>query len=291
MEIDLGQIILNSLITSSLYLLAGTGLTLTYALSHFPNFAHAEFITFGAYAGYLFMDRPDGSFPAALGSGFVGAGILSALSYLLVFRPLTQRRASLVHVMIASIGLGYAVRHAIGETWTWGALSYQVIWSPYEIAGLRVTALWLYLILTAGTIALILHFFLTRTRLGKAIRAIATNPELARVTGINQHQVTLLAWILGASLAGLAGVFRAADTRLFPMLGWDILLPVFAVTVLGGIGSFYGLIAASLILGFAENFGVVFLTRAGLSTEYRMMIAFLVLIVVLIVRPKGLARW
>lgn len=286
---NVGQVILNALITSSIYLLAGTGLTLTFGLSRFPNFTYAEFITLGAYAGFIFLVQPEGSFLLALLTAAVIAGLVSVLSYSLVFRPLVERRASLVLLMVASIGLGYAIRYTIAEIWSWSSLSYQTVWAAYEVGGIRVTSLWVWIILTAVVAGVALHFFLTRTKTGKAIRAIANNPELASVTGINRERVILLAWFIGAALAGLAGVFRAADTRLFPMLGWDILLPVFAATVLGGIGSFYGLILASLILGFAENFGVIFLSGVGLSTEYRMAIAFLILIIVLLVRPKGIA--
>jgi len=286
---NVGQVILNALITSSIYLLAGTGLTLTFGLSRFPNFTYAEFITLGAYAGFIFLVQPEGSFLLALLTAAVIAGLVSVLSYSLVFRPLVERRASLVLLMVASIGLGYAIRYSIAEIWSWSSLSYQTVWAAYEVGGIRVTSLWVWIILTAVVAGVALHFFLTRTKTGKAIRAIANNPELASVTGINRERVILLAWFIGAALAGLAGVFRAADTRLFPMLGWDILLPVFAATVLGGIGSFYGLILASLILGFAENFGVIFLSGVGLSTEYRMAIAFLILIIVLLVRPKGIA--
>ncbi|MBT9171469.1 MAG: High-affinity branched-chain amino acid transport system permease protein LivH [Actinobacteria bacterium] len=99
-----------------------------------------------------------------------------------------------------------------------------------------------------------------------------------------------MTWFIGAALAGTAGLFRAAATRLSPMLGWDIFLPTAAVTVLGGIGSFYGAIAAAFIIGLAENIGVVALINLGISTEYRMAVAFLILIVTLIVRPQGLAR-
>ncbi|HAG07103.1 MAG: Inner-membrane translocator [Clostridia bacterium 62_21] len=286
---NIGQVILNALITSSIYLLAGTGLTLTFGLSRFPNFTYAEFITLGAYAGFIFLVQPEGNFLLALVTAAVIAGLVSVLSYSLVFRPLVERRASLVLLMVASIGLGYAIRYTIAEIWSWSSLSYQTVWAAYEVGGIRVTSLWVWIILTAVVAGVALHFFLTRTKTGKAIRAIANNPELASVTGINRERVILLAWFIGAALAGLAGVFRAADTRLFPMLGWDILLPVFAATVLGGIGSFYGLILASLILGFAENFGVIFLSGVGLSTEYRMAIAFLILIIVLLVRPKGIA--
>mgnify|MGYP000109072981 CR=1 FL=1 len=287
---DIGQILVNSVVTSSLYLLAGTGLTLTYGLSRFPNFAYAEFITLGAFCGLFFLAKPDGVFFLALIVAFLVAGFVSASSYTLVFRPLVERKTSLIHLMVASIALGYVLRHSMGESWGWSAQAYQIMWPVYNIGNVRITGLWIILIATAVLTAVALHFFLTRTRAGKAIRAIASNPDLASVTGINRQKVVLLTWFFGAGLAGVAGVFRAADTRLFPMLGWDILLPIFAVTILGGIGSFYGLIIAALLLGLAENFGVVLLSGLGLSTEYRMAIAFLILIGVLIIRPKGLAR-
>jgi len=284
------QVLLNSLITGSLYLLAGTGLTLTYGLSRFPNFAYAEFITFGAYIGYFTMQQPTGSLPIAVGSAALATGFLSLVAYRVVFRPLMNRRAGLIPLMVASIGLGYVIRYAIGECWSWAALSYQRLWPAFAAAGAHVTLLWLYLILTAVATSVGLHFLLVRTKIGKAIRATATNPELAETSGINTERVTAFTWFVGATLAGAAGVFRAADTQLYPMLGWDILLPVFACVVLGGIGSFYGLLLSAVILGLAENFGVVLLQAAGLSTEYRMAVAFVVLILVLILRPRGIGR-
>ncbi len=99
--IDIGQILVNSLVTSSLYLLAGTGLTLTYGLSRFPNFAYAEFITVGAFCGLLFLAQPDGIFLFALVAGFLVAAVISASSYSLVFRPLVDRKTSLIHLMVA----------------------------------------------------------------------------------------------------------------------------------------------------------------------------------------------
>lgn len=288
--INFPQLVVNSFVTGGLYLLAGTGLTLTYGLSRFPNFAYAEFVTLGAFTGYLFLRHPGQPVVPALLAAFVASGLLSVAAHALVFRPLQTRNAGLIHLMIASIGLGYVIRHTIGAVWGWSALSYQTLWQTYEVLTARLSALWLWLIVTAFLAGVALHLLLTRSRIGKAIRAIAANPELARATGIDTDRVTLFVWFLGAALAGTAGVFRAADTRLYPMLGWEILLPIFAATVLGGIGNFYGLIAAALILGLAENFGVVLLSTIGLSTEYRMAIAFLVLILVLVFRPKGLAR-
>jgi branched-subunit amino acid ABC-type transport system permease component len=131
---------------------------------------------------------------------------------------------------------------------------------------------------------------LTRTKIGKAIRATASNPKLALSSGINTTRVLVITWFVSAGLAGIAGLFRGVETRVSPYLGWDILLPTFAVAMLGGIGSFYGAMAAAIIIGLAENVGVVLLAQAGLSTDYRMAIPFVILIVVLIFRPQGLAK-
>jgi branched-subunit amino acid ABC-type transport system permease component len=287
---DAAQVLVNSLITGSIYLLAGTGLTLTYGLSRFPNFAFAEFLTFGAYIGYLTMQYPTGCLSLALVTAALATGLLSLAAYCTVFRPLINRRAALIPLMIASIGLGYVIRYSLGECWSWSALSYQQVWQTFTIGDTHITLLWLYLILAAAATSIVLHLLFVFTRIGKAIRATAANPELAQASGINTERVTLFVWFVGGALAGVAGVFRAADTQLYPMLGWDILLPVFASVVLGGIGSFYGLLIAAAILGIAENFGVVALQALGLSTEYRMAVAFLVLILVLIFRPRGLGR-
>lgn len=288
--VDLSQIFLNSLVTGSLYLLAGTGLTLTYGLSRFPNFAYAEFITLGGFIGYVLVEQKNVPFLFAFLVAFIVAGLISALAYGLIFQPLTKRKAGLIHLMVASIGLGYILRYSMGEIWGWSALSFTVSWPLYDCSTVRITGLWLWLIFTAIILGLALHACLIGTKIGKAIRGIATNPELALVSGVNVERVIFFTWFIGAGLAAAAGIFRGADARLTPMLGWDILLPIFAASVLGGIGNFYGLIIAAYILGLAENFGVIFLTAVGLSTEYRMAIAFLILIIVLIVKPQGLGK-
>jgi branched-subunit amino acid ABC-type transport system permease component len=133
-----------------------------------------------------------------------------------------------------------------------------------------------------------LHILLTRTKLGKAMRATSDNPPLALASGIDIDRVVLWVWFIGAGAAGIGGVLWGGITYLGPLMGWWLLLPVFAVIVLGGSGSFYGTVLASYILGFVENFGVVMLMQLHLSTSYRTAIAFVILIVVLLVKPTGL---
>jgi len=288
--VNWAQVLFNSAVTGSLYLVGAVGLTLTYGLSGFPNFAYAEFMTLGAYIGYLVARQLGLDFSLAFIAAFLASGILGALAYRGVFRFLANRGANKIHLMIGSIALGFIIRHIIGDIWGWPAVTLGISWPAFDIGPLRITSLWLGLILTALILAMIMHLLLTRTKTGKAIRGISSNPELALASGINIERVTLVTWAGGAALAGIAGLFRGATAAISPLVGWAIILPVFAVTILGGIGSFYGVLAAAFIVGLAENIGVVVLTQLGLSTEYRMAIAFIILIVTLIARPQGLAK-
>lgn len=290
MGVNWAQVLFNSAVTGSLYLIGAVGLTLTYGLSGFPNFAYAEFMTLGAYMGYFVTRQLGFDVYLAFIAAFLAPGILGALAYRGVFRFLANRGATKIHLMVGSIGLGFVIRHIIGEIWGWPALTFGIRWSAFDIGQLRITDLWLGLILTALVMAVIMHLLLIRTKTGKAVRGISTNPELALASGINIERVNLVTWAGGAALAGIAGLYRGAVTSLSPLLGWAMILPVFAVTILGGIGSFYGVLAAAFIVGLAENIGVVALTQLGLSTEYRMAIAFIILIVTLILRPQGLAK-
>ena len=289
MAINWAQILFNSAITGSLYLVGAVGLTLTYGLSKFPNFAHAEFITLGAFIGYLVVEQLGLGWPLALLVAFLFNGLVGFLCYRGIFQPLAKRGASIIHLMVASIALGFILRHSIGAIWTWKPLYFTATWSAFDFGPLRITGLWLWLIFAALALSLAMHLLLMNTKIGKAIRASASNPELALASGINGDRVIWITWFIGAGLAAVAGIFRGADTQIWPMTGWDIILPIFAVVILGGIGNFYGAIAAAFIIGLVENIGVVGLIALGLSTQYRIGIVFLILIITLIVKPEGLA--
>ncbi len=289
MEVNWAQVLFNSVITGSFYLIGAVGLTLTYGLSNFPNFAHAELITLGAFIGYLLTEQLGLSLPIAFVVSFLCTGLVGFLCYRGIFQPLAKRGATIIHLMVTSIALGFILRHSIGAIWSWEPVYFTATWSAFDVGRLRVTALWIWLIVTALSLALLMHFLLVRTKIGKAIRATSSNPELALASGINTDRVIWITWFIGAGLAAIAGIFRGADTQIWPMTGWDVILPMFAVAILGGIGNFYGAIAAAFIIGLAENVGVVGLTMLGLSTTYRIGIAFLILIITLIVRPQGLA--
>jgi branched-subunit amino acid ABC-type transport system permease component len=289
--VDWSQVFFNSLVTGSLYLIAAVGLTLTYGLSKFPNFAHAEFMALGAYLGYLFAEQCGLPLPMAFIFSFLVTGIVGFLCYRGIFQSLAKRGASIIHLMVASIALGLILRHSIGAFWDWNPLYFEAIGSAFDFGPLRITPLWLWLIFTALALSVAMHLLMMNTKIGKAIRATSSNPELALASGINIDRVIWITWFIGAGLAAIAGIFRGADTQIWPMTGWDMILPVFAVTILGGIGNFYGAIVAAFIIALAENLGVVALSELGLSTTYRMAIPFLILIITLIVKPQGLAMF
>jgi|Deesub1362B_J571_1020462.scaffolds.fasta_scaffold01740_9 branched-subunit amino acid ABC-type transport system permease component len=285
--VNVAQLLVNILITGSLYALMAVGLTMIYRILRFANFAHAELITFGAYVAYS-LNKLGFSLYSSLLFAFFAAGALAIAFDYTVFKPLRDRGADAISLMIASIGAGLVVRHVLQEIYGAQIASYTLSLKSYEIFGARISQVQMGIIIFAVAAILAFHLILTRTKLGKAMRATSDNPTLAMASGVSVDRVILATWFLGGGIAGVAGVFRAADTRLIPTLGWEVLLPVFAVVLLGGIGSFYGAIVAAYIIAIAENVGVLILASLGLHTGYRPAIAFLILILVLIFRPQGI---
>jgi len=289
-EVNIVQLIVDSCLIGGLYALMAVGLTFIYRIMSFPNFAHAEFITFGAYAAYFAN--------VSLGLGlifssviaFFATGVIVALSYYAIFARLSAMGSkTMFPMMIGSIGLGLVIRHIIQELMGPRVLYYNME-APdvYEFLGARATAIDLLIIFISIILVVALHLLLSRTTIGKAMRAISDNVNLAQVSGINTHYVIIAVWFLSGGVAGFAGMLRGLDTYLMPLLGWNLLLPAFAVVILGGIGSFYGAILAGYMLGFAENIGVIALFSLNISNSYRPAIAFSILIIVLLMRPQGL---
>ncbi len=285
---EMAQILMNILITGSLYVLMAVGVTMVYRILRFANFAHAELITLGAYVAYS-LNRAGMSIYLTLPLAFAASGALGVALERGVFRPLRERGGDAIALMIASIGAGMVVRHVLQQVYSAKVLTYSTPLVSYQVLGARVSQVQVVILLLGVASIVAFHLLLTRTRMGKAMRATSDNPELARASGIPVRRVVLATWVLGGGIAGVAGVLRAADTRLVPTLGWEVLLPVFAVVLLGGIGSFYGAVAAAYLLAAAENLGVLLLGALGMSTGYRYAISFVILILVLLFRPYGIA--
>ena len=282
--IDLVQLVVFGVVLGGIIALGAVGVSLLFGILRFANFAHGDMMTLGAYLALVFVG-PLGlpmivAFPAALtGTAAIVVGIDRVL-----FRRL--RRTAPVILLISSFGLALILRSAIQMVWGPDNIVYSsAIQLPWRFGGLRIRPDHVMILASATVLVVLLHLFLQRTRMGKAMRAMADDPDLARVTGINTEAVVIWTWIIGGALAAAAGIFLGIDTRLNPLLGWNVLLPVFAAALLGGIGKPYGAIAGGLIIGIATEVSTMFL-----EPIYKPAVAFALIVVLLIVRPTGLFR-
>jgi branched-chain amino acid transport system permease protein/neutral amino acid transport system permease protein len=191
-----------------------------------------------------------------------------------------------VILLISSFGVALILRSAIQLIWGPDNVVYSSgIQLPWRFWALRIRPDHVTILGTTVGLVALLHLFLQHTRMGKAMRAMSDDPDLARVTGINTEAVVIWTWILGGDLAAAAGIFLGMDTRLNPLLGWNLLLPVFAAALLGGIGKPYGAIAGGFLIGIASEVSTMFL-----EPVYKPAVAFALIVVLLIVRPTGLMR-
>ncbi len=275
-----------------IYALGAIGVSMLFGILRFAHFAHGDVMTFGAYValtGIADLGWPVWlAVPAAMAATAGLALVIDRLCY----RPF--RGGPPVMAVIASFGLALMVRSLVELIWGVTPVSYRTgIQRPLVLFDtIRIAERHLWMI--AATLALVvaLHLFLTRTRLGKAMRAMSDDATLARISGIDTEAVIRATWAIGAGLAAIAGVFLGFDTQLVPNMGWNLMLPVFAAAILGGIGSSYGAAAGGLVIGIAEELSTapVLLGHPVLSPGYKTGLAFAVMVVLLIWRPTGLFR-
>jgi branched-chain amino acid transport system permease protein len=300
--------------------LAGIGLSLTYSILNFANFAHGDLMTSGAFAGWLaaflvaglsefslealvFIGGPVPVDVGALGISVtntpvavvlglvVAVGTTAGLALLIdriVFRPM--RDQSGISLLIASVGVALALRYLIVfvfQASSRGLTSGQAIPSatvPVGTGSIIVSAHEVTLVVLAVVLMGATHVLLRYTELGTAMRAMADNEDLARVTGIPTERVVRATWLIGGALTGAAGFLIALEQgTLTASLGWELLLLIFAAVILGGIGSVYGAIAGGLVIGIASRLSLVWLPSSLVIAA-----AFGVMIAMLLVRPSGL---
>jgi branched-chain amino acid transport system permease protein len=294
------QFLADGLLIGAMVGLGAIGVTLTYSILGFANFAHGELIAWGAYAALMIagaigvgigMDiAPIGPFSigwtvliaGVIAMAFTG-GLALALDWLL-FARLRKHGNSIVLVM-ASFGASMALRALLEFLFTGDARHFSLelqIAMPIGL-GVRVTPdQWLMLALTA-VLVVGMHLLITRTTIGRSMRAVSENPSLAAVAGIDVASVIRKTWLIGGALACASGIVAGITIQIRPFMGFDLLLPMFAAAILGGIGSVPGAVIGALIVGLAESMAVQFV-----GAEYRAAVAFLLLIAVLLVRPRGL---
>lgn len=280
------------LVLGAVYALAAAGVSLVYGVMRFANFAHGDLMSWGAYAALAAVAAlgisPWAAIPFAVAATVPLAwGVDRAF-----FAPL--RRAQPAVLLISSFGVALMVRAVIYLVWGPTPLNYNLGFTPPILwEGVRLQSRHAVILGGALLAALLLHLLLAHTRAGRAMRAMADDPDLARVTGVGVSGVILLTWAVSASLAAVAGVFLAVDTELTPLLGFNVLLAAFAAAILGGIGRPWGAALGGLLLGLAEELSSYPFLPGGeplLDPSYKTAVAFAVLVLVLLVRPQGLFK-
>jgi len=295
----IAQILVDGVTSGAMIALGAIGVTLTYGLLRFANFSHGEFATFGAYAALVIA----GALGIALGPGetlgdltfgwhlvaaLPGAVVLTALLAVvldwLLFERL-RRHGNAIVLVIASFGASLALRSALEF-----GFGPQPYYYTREIAmtvrlggGMRATLDQIVVLVVALLLMAATHLMLTYTALGRALRATSENPDLARLAGIDVERIVRVTWLLGGGMAAAAGVFLGVTVQVRPTMGFELLLPLFAAAILGGIGSVPGAMVGGLVIGIAEAAAVPI---AG--AQYRAAVAFVVMLAMLLLRPRGL---
>jgi branched-chain amino acid transport system permease protein len=315
---DIGSLVWDGLMRGLVIGLAGIGLSMTYSILNFANFSHGDYITAGAFSGWattyliaglgradigsLLLVGAGGSvFGGALGIGVLGTpvavvvGLLVAGGFTIllslgvdkfIYKPI--RDESGITLLITSIGVAFALRYLMQFVFgsdVRGTTAQPPQIGPYLWDGqVFISAHDIALVVVAGGLMLGVHILLQTTKLGKAMRAMADNEDLARITGIPTERVVRSVWIIGGGLTGIAGyMFILWKGTLGFNDGWLLLLLIFAAVILGGIGSIYGAIAGGLIIGLTASMSVIWIPSA-----FARAAAFAVMIVILLVKPQGI---
>lgn len=273
---------------------------MTYRILNFANFSHGDIMSLGAFLALVSLallrgmgipDSPFGplSFGLPMVLAFFIALLLTALVAIIIDRILYRRlrRTGPIILLIAAVGMAFCLRNII-----------QFIWGPQPqyyikaiqiarkipLLGIRIKPDEIFIIIVVALLVIGLHFFLQKTKMGKAMRAASDNMELARVSGIDTEKVIMWTWAIAAALAAAGGILVGIEDKFItPDMGWQMLLPIFAAVILGGIGNPYGAMAGGMIIGLSGEISTAFI-----STAYKPAVAFIIMVIVLIIKPRGL---
>ena len=306
--------------------LGALGVTLIYSILRFSNFAHGDTMAFGAMLTILVtwwfqsMGISAGPLPTALLAlpfGIIGTVIFALVTDRMVYRFYRKVKAPNIVMMMASVGVMFVMngvvrvvigpqeqRFADGERFIIKARAFKEMTGLNEGLAIRTTQA--ITVVVAVIVVAILFWFLQKSRTGKAMRAYADNEDLALLSGINPDKVVMAAWIIAATLATIAGVLYGLDKSFKPFTYFQLLLPIFAAAIVGGIGNPLGAIAGGFVIAFSEmgftyayKKFLFYLMPDGsapsglmqlLSTDYKFAVSFMILVLVLLVRPTGIFR-
>jgi len=279
------QLLFNGLIAGSIYALVAAGFSLIYATNRFIHFAHGTMVTVSAYFLYWLFAMLGLNFYLAGILTIIFAGFLGWLSYVGFYKQLKLKKASNAVLLVASIGLLILMENLMLLIF-WAdvkSLNLLEITKGYEIGGAIITGLQIVIVISALVLLALLFLFVRCAKLGKTMRAVADNPGLANILGVDSDKICQYSFIIGSAIAGFAAILIALEQNIEPVMGLTLIIKGFTGAIIGGVTSLPGSILGSYLLGLAENFGIWYL-----PSGYKDAIAFVLLFLFLLIKPSGI---
>jgi branched-chain amino acid transport system permease protein len=296
------ELIVYGLVHGSIIALGAIGLTLVFGIIRFANFAHGDLMSAGAYIAlflvtglFSWLGIPDSNFgPLSFGWRMLFAfpismlcvGFVAILLDRVLYQRLRRKGSGSVMLAISSLGAAFIIRMLLLIFWGADSLFYKpgLLRHALELPlGIKIRPDQILIVIVVLLLITLLHLFLQNTKLGKAMRSMADNMELARISGIDTERIIMLTWGIGGALAAAAGMLYGIDVLLHPYMGWNFLIPLFAATILGTIGNVYGALVGGLVIGVVQQVSTAFLLPT-----YKPAVAFIIMILILLIRPKGI---
>jgi branched-subunit amino acid ABC-type transport system permease component len=285
---------MRAVLIGSLYSLMALGLTMSYAASKYPNFAHGDLVTAGGYLAALLTSRFSWDFVSATVIAAAAGGIVGFSMFRFIFMPLMKKLQNLLMLLVATVAVSLMLRNFI----TLVAFPFQLmlvmhpmqIQGVAQVGGIVVTNIFVATVPTMLCLTFLLYMMLSRTKIGKAMRALSVDPALAESCGVNTDRIQSIAWALSGAMAGLAGSFLAWNTALTPTTGSAIFIEYLPASIIGGMVSFPATVVGAYIIGLAENPLMDFLNmNFGIVYDLKPAVAFCLAIAIILIRPTGLA--
>ncbi|MBW1716952.1 MAG: branched-chain amino acid ABC transporter permease [Deltaproteobacteria bacterium] len=298
----MAELIVYGIVLGGIIALGAIGLSLVYGIIGFANFAHGEFMTAGAYLAlfmvtgvFSWIGIPDNTFGIlsfgwrmvfAFPFSMAGVAFLAIFFDRVLYRKLRAKNSGPVMFAMSSLGTSFIIRMIIIIVWGSDYLFYRpgLMRPALEVPlGIKIRPDQIVILFIVFLLVGLLHVFLQDTKMGKAMRATADNMELALISGINTERIIIWTWGIGGALAAAGGILYGIDVQLHARMGWHFLIPLFAATILGSIGNIYGALVGGFAIGIAQQVSTAFLLPT-----YKLAVAFVIMILILLIRPQGI---
>jgi branched-chain amino acid transport system permease protein len=278
------QIYLNIIISGSIISLVALGFALIYQTTRFFHFAHAVIFTSGAYFAFLFIQVLDWSFYTAIPIAIITACLIGCMIEWFIYQQLRKKKSSAIVLLLASLGIYIVLQNLISLFFgddtksirTWEVREGIEVWGAY------ITPVQIIIVICSTLLVILVAGYLVLAKTGKAMRAVASDTELSKLSGIKSDRIILISFAIGSALAGIAGILVALDVDMTPTMGMNMLLMGVVAMIIGAVGSIWGIVLGSLLLATAQNLAVWYI-----SSQWMDAVAFGILLLFLLFKPEG----